>query len=287
MAVKFFGQFLVEKGLITREKLLKALELQQATNLKFGEMAHAMGLLSSVDIDRIHRLQHTEDLRFGDAAQKLGLLTSEQVQQVVTRQSNSYLYIGHALVEVGALNPDQLERHLADFQKDQAVYRVDRIEIPSNVPHAGLWEVCADLTCKMLTRVAQLPHRAEQCRPITRLAPNKLIVAMDLGGAVKGRYFLSASAGIQETLARAILKVDDVSGEPEEVLDDTLAEFANIVCGNVAAKGGQLGFHVEIAPPEILHPGSPIEVPEGQAGLLFPYHIVENERLEMALFVQK
>jgi CheY-specific phosphatase CheX len=286
MAVKFFGQFLVEKGLITRENLLKALELQQSTNLRFGEMAHTMGFLTYEDIENIHRVQLTDDLRFGAAAEKLGLLTPEQVQQVSTRQSNSYLYIGRALVETGALDPDRLEIYLQQFQSEQAPYRMDRIEIPLHVPHSGLWEVSADLTCKMLTRVAQLPHRAEQCRTVGRLEPNDVIAVIDIAGTARGRYILSASSGIQETLARAILKAESVSEEPREVLDDTLGEFANIVCGNMAAKGGQLGYHVEIAPPAILRPEAPLEVPRGYVGFLFPIHIVSGERLELALFVQ-
>ncbi len=287
MAVKFFGQFLVEKGFITRENLLEALELQQATNLKFGEMAHAMGLLTSEDIERIHRAQLSEDLRFGDAAEKLGLLTPEQVQQVATRQSNSYLYIGRALVEIGALDADQLERYLREFQSDQAPYRMDHIDIPGDLAHSGLWEICADLTFKMLTRVAQLAHRAGPCRTVERLEPNDVTAALDLAGTAEGRYILSASAGVQAALARAILKQESVADEPPEVLDDTLAEFANIVCGNVAAKGGQLGFHVEIAPPETSRPKDPVDVPDGFVGLLFPIHVANDERLELVLFVRK
>ncbi len=46
MAVKFFGQFLVEQGIVTSEALLNAINLQDKNNLKLGEMAVAMGLIT-------------------------------------------------------------------------------------------------------------------------------------------------------------------------------------------------------------------------------------------------
>ena len=57
MAVKFFGQFLVEQGAVTSEALLHAIELQDRTNLKLGEMAVAMGYITPNDIERAHSAQ--------------------------------------------------------------------------------------------------------------------------------------------------------------------------------------------------------------------------------------
>lgn len=287
MAVKFFGQYLVEKGLVSREKLLEALELQETTNLKFGEMALAMGLLTEDDIERVHRAQFSNDMRFGDIALKIGILTDAQVQQVLTRQQNSYLYIGQALVEVGALEKTELEKYLKDFQQDQAPYRVDRIAIPADVPRPDVWEIAADLTFKMLTRVAQLAYRVEQCRQIERLMPNHVVAAISLTGAVQARFFLSASEEIQHTIARAILKEENVSDEPMEVLDDTVTEFLNVIAGNVAAKAAQRGYKIEIDPPDVMHPDTPLDVPDGHVGLLFPIHASTGERIEMALFINR
>ena len=54
MAVKFFGQFLVEQGIVTGEALLNAINLQDKNNLKLGEMAVAMGLITPENIQRAH-----------------------------------------------------------------------------------------------------------------------------------------------------------------------------------------------------------------------------------------
>src|SRR6266702_8142669 len=104
MAVMFFGQYLVEKNIVSREHLLQAIELQDAVNLSVGATAVAMGILTEVDVERINQAQRSEDLRFGDLAVKLGLLIDEQFQQVLARQKSSHLYIGEALVRVGGIN---------------------------------------------------------------------------------------------------------------------------------------------------------------------------------------
>ncbi|BCR06585.1 chemotaxis protein CheX [Desulfuromonas versatilis] len=287
MGVKFFGQFLVARGAVAPAELLKAVELQRSTNLKFGEMAQAMGLLSEADIQRVHNAQRGEDLPFGQMAVRLGLLTSAQMEQVLTRQENSYLFIGRALVEIGALDEGELESHLQAFQADQAPYLVEAVELPPEVPLPEVWEVFADLTYKMLTRVASLPHRKGGCQIVDRLPANHAIATMDLSGAVSARYLFSASPGVQAAIARTMLREDEVETGPQELLDDALMEFVNIICGNAVAKAAQLGYRIEIAPPQIQHPDADgLAVPAGDLGMLFPIHIVSDEQVAMAVFLQ-
>ena len=288
MAVKFFGQFLLEKGAVSQENLLKAVELQETTNLKFGETALQMGFLSEADVERVHVAQRGEDLRFGDMAVKLGLLTEEQMGEILTRQKNNHLHIGEALLQIGALDESRLGQYLTDFKADQAPYVTEKIAIPAETPHAPIWELAADLSYKMLTRVVNLTFRPAPCRVITSLPPRDVVAVMDFSGSVSGRYLLAVPVTLQKTVARAILNEENIEGEPEEVLDDAIMEFVNIVCGNVAAKSTQLGKTIEIAPPEMFRPrGQEIAVPEGHRGLLFPIQTVNGEEMDVAIFARR
>ncbi|MBI5141270.1 MAG: chemotaxis protein CheX [Nitrospirae bacterium] len=287
MAVKFFGQFLVERNIVSRELLLKAIELQDSVNLKFGEMALSISMITPAEAERVNEAQKSEDLRFGDMAVKLGILTEEQMKEVLTRQKNSHLYIGEALVKVGALASEELPRYLDEFKTDQAPYVVDHVAIPAGVPHAALWEITADLTYKMFTRIVQLTFRPGQCEIINRIEPNNTIVSMRMSGATDAEYFISVSGGVREMIARAILKEDDVSGEQKDVLDDTVMEFANVVLGNIAAKAAQIGKDVEIHPPEVVDTdGTGIDVPAGSTGLAFPIHVMD-ERVALCVIVER
>ncbi len=286
MAVKFFGQFVVEKGAVSRVELLKAIDLQEKTNLKFGEMVVEMGLMSTVDIAKTHQAQRNEDLQFGDMAVKLGFLTAEQVQQVLTRQRNNHLYIGEALIKIGALSEAELEGYLKAFKDDQLAYVAEKIEIPAGVPHQPIWEMVADLTYKMLTRVANLSIRTGPCTIIDKLPSRPIIAEMGFCGEVSARYLLSVSENTRELVAKAILDETSVENEPVEVLDDSVMEFINIVCGNVVAKAAQRGHTIDITPPEMRSDAQEgITVPDDHTALMFPIYLSDGEVFELTIFV--
>ncbi len=285
MAVKFFGQFLVEKGAVSRMDLLQAIDLQEKTNLKFGEMVVKMGLMTNADVEKVHRAQRNEDLHFGDMAVKLGIITEAQVQQVLTHQRNNHLYIGEALVQVGVMTKERLDDLLAAFKQDQQGYTSEKVEIPANVPHKPIWEMVADLTYKMLTRVAGISFRPGPCSIIDKLQKRPVIAEMGFSGAVSARYLLSVSESTRNLIAKAILDEDSVEDEPTEVLDDSVKEFINIVCGNIAAKAAQLGHTIEITPPEILDQTQSLAVPQNHTGLMFPIYLSDGEVFELTVFI--
>jgi CheY-specific phosphatase CheX len=287
MAVKFFGQFLVEKGAVTRLALLQAIDLQERTNLKFGEMVTEMGLMSTVEVAKVHQAQRSEDLHFGDMAVKMGFLSEDQVQQVLTRQRNNHLYIGEALTQVGAISRDNLDKYLEDFKQDQRDYIAEKIEIPAGVSHKPIWEMVADLTYKMLTRVVNLSFRAGPCALIDKIPGRPIIAEMGFSGSVSARYLLSVSENARKLVAKAILDEESVDNEPIEVLDDSVKEFINIICGNIAAKAAQLGHSIDITPPEMrLDSADGIDVPADHTGLMFPIYLTDGEVFELTIFIQ-
>ena len=289
MAVKFFGQYLIEHDLITNEALLHAIELQERTNLKLGEMAVAMGLITTADIEKAHNAQLSKDMKLGDLLVELGILTAAQLDEVIARQKATHLYIGEALVKVGALTPEKLEAALDAFKADQAPYVADRVELPDWITtDAAVWETTVDLTYKMITRVLGLQFRPGKCQTVERLDANRMIAGMNIIGDATAHYLLSVSAGLQKSIAKAILKEENVDHEPDEVLEDTVMEFVNIVCGNVVAKMSQSGIALDITPPMTIHPdaaGLPVDA--GFRCALFPIHVGDDERMELALFIKQ
>lgn len=286
MAVKFFGQYLIEQGVITHSALLKAIKLQEISNRKIGEVVYEMGLMSQVDIARVHQSQRSEDVRFGDKAVELGLISEGQLQQALTKQRNSHLYIGEALVKTGSLSEEDLAIYLERFKKDQQPYLVDRVEIPAAVANQSVWEMVADLTYKMLARVANMSIRPGECQLIESLPERTMVAEIGFSGHISARYLMSVSPNSRKIIARAILQEEDIDNEPGEVLDDSVMEFINIICGNIAAKAAQFGFQVEIEPPG-LNPEAAkgIKVPTDHTGLMFPIYLSDGEIFELAVFI--
>ena len=287
MAVKFFGQFLVEIGIVTPDALVDAINLQDRNNLKFGEMAAAMGLVTPTDIQRAHSAQMSSDMKLGNVLVEMGILTPAQMDDVVARQKNSHLYLGEALVQNGALTSEALQKHLDAFNAAQALYITNGIELPIASANNHVWEMTADLTRKMITRVLDLPFRPGTCTVITNIAPNFMLAAMDMSGDVEARYLISASERLQKSVAKAILGEESVDDEPAEVLEDAVMEFVNVVCGNVAAKASQMGVIINITPPVAIHsPTDGLPVPDGHTALNFPIHIVGGDTMEMVLLIK-
>lgn len=287
MAVKFFGQFLVEKNIVTRDSLILAIDLQDKKNLKLGEMAVSMGYITQADIERAHNAQMSKDMKLGDLLVEMGFLTLNQLNDVITRQKNTHLYIGEALVQVGALTSDKLLQHLTDFKADQAQYVSESIELPGNFTNSKVWEMTADLTYKMITRVLDLQFRPGKIVVLDNIKTNFMVAAMDLSGDVEARYLISVSEQLQKTIAKAILREDSVDEEPSEVLEDTVMEFVNVVCGNVAAKASQMGVLMNINPPVTIHPSATgLAVPGGHTALGFPIHIGDGEKMDMILLIK-
>ena len=287
MAVKFFGQFLVEKNIVTRDALLRAIDLQDQKNLKLGEMAVSMGYITQPDIVRAHYAQMTKDLKLGDLLIEMGLLTLNQLNDTITHQKNTHLYIGEALILVGALDNAQLQQYLEEFKADQARYVSDGIELPGAIANSKIWEMAVDLTYKMITRVLDMHFRPGKSSVATVIDTNFMIAAMDFSGDVEARYLISVSENHQSTIAKAILREESVENESSEVLEDTVMEFVNVVCGNVVAKASQMGVVMNINPPVTIRPPTAgLPIPAGHTALSFPIHTGDGEKMELILLIR-
>ncbi len=288
MAVKFFGQFLIDNKVITKQDLLRAIEVQEKTNLRFGALVIEMGLMTREQITLTHRTQRHEDLQFGDMAVKMGFLSADQVQQILNRQHREHLYIGEALVKLEIINEENLERYLSEFKQVQKVYVPEKIVIPAAVPHQPIWEIVADMTYKMLTRVAGVTFRTTPCTMITSLPGHPVIVEMEFSGSVSARYILTISENTRKLLANAILKESKVETGTAKKIDESVKEFVDIVGGNVASKAAQLGYSIDISPAQIRQQNEmDLKIPENQTGLLFPVFFSNGEGLELTILVQR
>jgi CheY-specific phosphatase CheX len=277
MGIQFFGEFLIDRWVVTRGQLIEALELQEYRNLKLGALAVRKGYLTEDQASQINELQKSQDMRFGDLVVARGLMTEAQVQELLAIQKNNYLYLGEALIELGYLTEDILERELAIFKEEQAPYRLDEVSVPAGTKSAETVRASVDLTRKMFVRVVGLMVKVGEGRQDDGSKPLEseyhLSVAIPFFGSQKASYILSVSSEVAVMIASRILK-EDATRESEDIVEDAVREFCNIVCGNAAAKLSQMGVQVEIGPPETLATTpKPIE---GMTLLVFPIHIAEG-----------
>ena len=283
MGIKFFGQFLIDKKIITNDDLQKAVALSRRTNLLFGETARAMGLITHADVERVEAAQRKEDLNFGDLCVKMGLLTKDQMKQVAEEQKKKRLRMGDALVRLNYIKAEDLPRLLDEYDADQAPYYEPKEQPRPPVPNEDLWTLYAERAYNMFTRVIKLAFKPDQRSVVDGIDPNDTVVAMRMTGDAPCCFVLSVSADIRDAIARTMLRQEDVLFEPEEVLVDAVREFVNIICGTIASKVTQMGKKIDYKNTVVLDVQDRFCPSSQSKALLFPLHVAEG-RVEIAIF---
>lgn len=125
MYTQFFGNYLLEKNIITKEQLLVALEEQSKVHLKLGTLAIHEGYMTANEVDTIIIMQTHEDKKFGELAIAEGYLTQKQVDLLLEAQKPDYLLLGQVLIEQGILTNIQLETIIAEYQSENELYDTD------------------------------------------------------------------------------------------------------------------------------------------------------------------
>ena len=123
MAVKFFGQFLVQEGVINVDQLREGLELMDRRNKGFSAIAIEKGYLSQSQVEQLTEIENATYKTTSEAAVDEGFLTLAQAGEILKEQNASRLRIGEALVELGFIPAGELDACVQRFHEDQADYQ--------------------------------------------------------------------------------------------------------------------------------------------------------------------
>jgi len=132
MVSGIIGNYLIEKGILTRQQLDEATEEQHKTRVKLGLIAVAEGLMTVEEADIVNMLQTAMDKRFGDIAVEKGYLTEGQVEALLKKQGNAYLAFAQALENLDMMTFTDLEEHLTEFQQENQFTASDIEDLKSD-----------------------------------------------------------------------------------------------------------------------------------------------------------
>lgn len=271
MGIKFFGQYLLEKGIITKEQLLDAVAFQEEQNIKFGVYALRKGYITKEQLENVLKEQKNSDMKFGEIAIKFRYLSAEQVVEIATKQQNDHIYLGAALVMKGHINRDILDSELDEYQQEQAEYSPTRL-FPARIEKEEDLLYLMDLIDRLLMRIADIKVKKGDV-----IKKHKQFEKGDYGAYVAFRGNLKATLlfSFADDIASKITK--KLLGEAcnkIEIIEDALKEFINIISGNIAAKLAQEGKISEFSVPAILV--DDVKLDEDQVVYAVPYHTVEG-----------
>ncbi|MEX2414938.1 MAG: hypothetical protein WD424_02245 [Paenibacillaceae bacterium] len=125
MFAQYFGQFLLNQGLITPHELEKALVAQKNIRVKLGVLAINRGFMTAEQVEAVHQVQTRMDKRFGEIAVELGFIQENWIAELLSAQPSAHLALGQALIDneimsykafSSALNQYRRENSLSDEQ---------------------------------------------------------------------------------------------------------------------------------------------------------------------------
>lgn len=232
MAVKFLGQFLLERGLITPQQLLAATEAQRASNPLLGELAVRQGLLGEAQARRINERQRAEDRRFGDIAMELGLLDAPEVEALLAAQKAGRKLFGQVLLELGVLDAETLEAALAEHRADREAGSQALSSALASHPLGELADAASSLCTRLFPRMLGAPCQAAGVAAAVDALAWPCTAHVRITGARNLRVGLACDASTMHAMASAFLRIPPERCDTELAVD-ALGEIVNVLMGYV------------------------------------------------------
>ncbi len=250
MELTFFGQYLVNHGLINARQLDEALTVAFERNRLIGALAVQAGYLTEEQVSEIHRDQRRTDRYFGQLAIRKGWLKRQQMERLLDDQRTRNARIGDVLVELGYVERGRVETMHQRFLADQAEHHGEA-RLPHPVSNTPLTRYALDLFPRLVQRITTKP--AKIGRGTVWSSRRGVMNAMSIG--LTGSVDLTTTIVPSERQAREItqallgLMPSDHWSYDRAQIADALSDFMNLYADTVKARANELNVDLEVGIP--------------------------------------
>ncbi len=282
MAVRFFGQWLVERGLVRPDQLLTALDLQKATNRELHVFGVEARIITQKQADEIAQEHQRTDRRFGDIVEEMGLLNEEQVQRLIQRQNGARLFLGEILVQQGLLPFHEVAAELEAFHESIAPVEAEKLFTLETLPEREYFNAYLEACINIFQRIAERPLRLSATEP--KLIPPQDHTVMQVIDSGRGSYLaLSMPAAELRLIAERMI------GTPFNIVNQVALEagkeLLNLIMGNVAGWLSTEGEIYNPRPPQVVADLSTVNDPGNTItfSLSTPDSDAEDARIQLII----
>ena len=113
----FFGEYLLERGLVNSDRILDALEIQYKRRIPLGRLAIREGIMSVDQVLKTLVWSREADVRFGVTAINAGYLEEGFLVHLLRIQQVELPRLGDILVDMGAIDRPTMKMALTDFER--------------------------------------------------------------------------------------------------------------------------------------------------------------------------
>lgn len=256
----FFGQFLLNEGILNAEQLNNLLNVSKETRVKLGVLAINSGLMTADHVNRVNTLQGTMDKKFGEIAILEGYLTSPELDLLLSVQESEHLKLSQTLVDSKLLTLEQVQDTLEKYKlaysltdesfealKDgKASTIVDTYLNFHDDPFADLYKEYISLFYKNMIRFVDSNIHINHVFVVSNKSYD-MIIKQNITGS---KRIYTAFGGDAATLTKfASNYADEVFNSLDDYAQDALGEFLNLNNGlylvNLSNYGVELSLQIQ------------------------------------------
>ncbi|QJW46122.1 hypothetical protein HA075_10010 [bacterium BFN5] len=258
---QYFGQYLLNKGILQAEQLSEALILERSVRVKLGVLAINTGLMNAVQVEAVHEMQRAKDKKFGELAIDMGYLTLVQLEELLEIQRNRQMSLSQAIVDLGFLDLASLEQALTHYKRESQLsseqWKTLNEADYEQAAHlfldfsgvGGIGEIYYDYAALFLRSIVRFLNDTPILQPNNNTCdyqtPKWLVtqnivgeVGLVTGIAMDDHTFLEmARRYSQEELT-----------EIDELAECSVAEFLNVVNGIFCVNASDQGVNLDLQP---------------------------------------
>ncbi|WP_240416825.1 hypothetical protein [Paenibacillus periandrae] len=301
MFAQYFGQFLLNRSLVTASALDQALSAQAETRVKLGALAINKGYMTPEQAEKVHQTQTRMDKRFGEIAVDMGLLTEEVVTELLSSQQSAHLTLGQALIDQGTMNYETFSTALILYKKDYSLTD-DQFESIVNGSIEALVESIL-LKQNMILEQALTDYISLFAKNMIRFIDSHIrieIIPTDSAAVYEWTAYQSLissdrslsrvtaiSAAEASFLQLASIYAQESIEEPGEMMEASVGELLNLHNGIYLVNLSNRGIELDLEPQAVVRstafsPGSPIKVVLRALGPLVQFDLILTDLNKLA-----
>lgn len=241
MFSQFFGNYLLNEGLVTTEQLTNAIQDVNRLHTRIGELAVRYGYLTPEQVEQIHILQTREDKRFGELVVEHWLMTGEEMSTLLDVQHNDYELLCKVLVDNHILSQEACDNAVEHFKQKYRLEDMDNLNLQQTTQINALINDFFDLTGLNDSKV-YIKYISLLFNNITRFIGNDFtpfkenllkeapadmyIISQDVSGPFNARTAIAASEEALIGLASRYAEEDFT--EFDEYVTASIQDFLNL-----------------------------------------------------------
>lgn len=286
MFSQFFGNYLLDKGKMTKEDFSSCMEYMKANRVKLGLVAESEGLITRRQSDELNQLQLQTDKRFGDLAIEKGYLTDADISHLLQLQGSPYLIFVQALEENRLFDRKETLKLLADFQQDCGLTNTaleaikcgdfDRLLPTFVVTDNEMYLSLMSLALRNIVRFVSPYIRIETAQKVTEYSARYIALQRTVG-AYNG--FLGFASDTDSILTIANGYAGEYFEKPDMDALDSVGEFTNCINGLRATDLSYRDIPIDMLPPEYLFDSG---VKDADGFYILPMYII-GKRIDMII----